>query len=262
MKSKILKYSGIIILILVISTLLIYHLCLDEFIRNQLKVEGTQLLRANVEIQSVDVSLPKTQLILKKFRVRNSLDSDSDVRHSFESITLKIDPLNSSKNKLQFSKLIIDELFLNVQLNSQEFEATLFGDGAQEIDSESGYSPQFFFESIEVNNLILEVTAPNFSKQVKVPNFQIKDLKVADDLLPPMVYLIRSLVKEVLRESRKHIKGEVMDQLRGKIRNKAIKLIGDRLSDNLQSIGVNSSKLGEVGRRIEKDLKKKLRRLF
>lgn len=255
MKLKVLKYSLIGFFTLVVFALLIYNLFLDDFICNQLKRESAKLLGTNVEIQSVDVSFLRTQLILKKFRVRNSLESNSDVRHSFESIALKLDPVNSSKNKLQFSELVIDGLFLNVQLNRQEFEATVISDKTHKINSSTNYKPEFFFNSIEVNNLNLQIIGNNFVKQIKVPNFQIKDLRVTDDLLPPMAYLVRSLVRELLRESRKHIKAEVMDQLRGEIRNKTIKLIEDQLNDSLQSIG-------EVGKRIEKDLRKRLRRLF
>lgn len=262
MNYQILKKIFLVGFIFLLITFGAFQLFFTDFLVARFNQRTSKVFQTDVKLESIDLDLVQTSCTLHELRIKNPVERQGKDLYSFKSVLVQLDPWNSAMKLVKFKKIELDQLMLTVSLEEGDFRTVLDDSNRPSSQQVSHQSPELFFETIEVRGLSLNVVLPNSTKEIKVPDFRIEKLHVGHEVLPPAVHFVKSLLKEVLRESRKHIRGEIIEQLEKRFRQSAVEMIGDRFKQRIESIGVDSKALNDVGKRLENSVKRKFKKLF
>ena len=218
----------------VLAVVVFLHLFLDDFLTSKINNFIDKIFETDSALYEVDTKLSNLSVELKNFYLRSPAGFYKSNLVEFETLSIQFDPSAVIKNVVGFKKVIIDNLNIIVFFKDGRFSSNIFLN-QEKIKSkpESYRSPKFNFNSIEVRGLRMFIHSDNYSKIIKVPDFEIRDLVVSEQSSPPFVHFSKSLVKAILDEAKNHVETEILNELKIKFRKKLLERVGDKIRDQV-----------------------------
>ena len=221
-----------------ISLLLIFiivQLFLDDFLTSKVNDFLGKAFRTESSLKDLNIKFSNLSLTFNEFYVRNPVGFHEANLIEFNNLSLQLEPSLAMKEIVSFKKVTLDDLALYVSFSEGNFSAEV-----NKPSEKIRKSPKFKFDSIEVRGLKLYLHSDDFFKEIEVPNFEIENLTVGGKPIPPLLHFTRSLVKAILDEAKHHVKTEVLNELKVKLRKTLLEKVGEKfrnkISDKLKKI--------------------------
>ena len=240
---------------LTISLGLFLKIFLPDILKNQLISNGKILLKTDVYISSVDITLDGS-LNIKNIRIKNPSDFSQNNLLELENLSLKIRP------KTLFSKIIyveninfknadiLVELNDKMQINIAELSKQINTpkEKVSEKTKSSKFEKKFIIENFSLISptLLLSSKKLNINKNYKLPDFEIVDIGVKENGLRPEEIVVGFLAR-ISEESEKYTLG-------------LTKNLKDYFSKKKQELIDDISKEEKKLKGIANDVKNKLKR--
>jgi len=226
-----------------ISLLLIFiivHLFLDDFLTSKVNNFLGKAFRTESSLKDLNIKFSNLSLTFNEFYVRNPVGFHETNLIEFNNLSLQLEPSLAMKEIVSFKKVTLDDLALYVSFSEGKFSSKFFSAEVNKPSAKIQKSPKFKFDSIEVRGLKLYLHSDDFFKEIEVPNFEIENLTVGGKPIPPLLHFTRSLVKAILDEAKHHVKTEVLNELKVKLRKTLLEKVGEKfrnkISDKLKKI--------------------------
>ncbi len=233
MKIGIFKLLISFLCVTVLVVIVLLHLFLDDFLTFQINSFMAKSFKAESSLHKVDTRLSNLSIILKNFYVRSPLGFYKSNLVEFENVTMQLDPSAAIKNFVGFDKITVNNLDLCVAFKNGQFSSNIFNLEKIKSKPSSYRAPKFRFNSIEVRGLRMFIHSGEYSKEIKVPNFEIQNLVVGEEALPPLIHFTRSLMKAILDEAKNHVETDVLNELKIKFRKKLLERVGEEIRDKV-----------------------------
>ncbi len=233
MKTGIFKLSISLFSLAILLTLIVVNLFLEDFLTSKINNFLNKEFRTKSSLRGLDIKFSDLSLTLNDFYVRSPVDFHKANLIEFKNLRMQLEPSLAIKNIVHFNKVTVHDLSLYVSFDNGAFSSRILKPKDISPGLESPKSPKFKFNVIEVSGLKLYLQSDDFFKEIKVPNFQIDNLLVGEEPIPPFLHFTKSLIKVILEEAKLHVKTEVLNELRIKLRKTLLERVGERLKDRI-----------------------------
>ncbi len=180
--------------ILTISLGLFLKIFLPDILKNKLIANGKLLLKTNVYISSVDITL-NGSLNIKNIRIRNPSDFSRNNFLELKNLSLKIKPKTLFGETVYVENIYFRNANVLVELNDK-MQVNIAGlskqinmpkKTASEKTESSNFGKKFIIENFSIirPTLLLSSKKLNVSKNYKLPDIKIVDIGVKENGLRP-----------------------------------------------------------------------------
>lgn len=240
MKTGIIKLLISLFSLTILLIFILISLFLEDFLTSRVNDFLGKAFTTESSLKDLNIKFSDLSLTLSEFYVKSPISSHEGNLIEFNNLSIQLEPSLAMREIVSFKKVTLDDLALYVSFNEGNFSSKVFSTEVNKSNSQIQKSPKFEFDLIEVRGLKLYLHTDNFFKEISVPNFQIERLLVGDKPIPPLMHFTRSLVKAILDEAKHHVKTEVLNELKVKLRKTLLEKVGEKIrnkvSDKLKKI--------------------------
>ena len=204
--------------ITILSIIILVNLFLEDVLTSKINDFLGKTFRTKSSLNDLDINFYDLSLSLNQFYVKSPVSSHHSNLIEFNNLSIQLEPSLAMREIVSFKKVTLDDLALYVSFNEGNFSSKLLSAEVNKSNSQIQKSPKFEFDLIEVRGLTLYLHTDDLFKEIEVPNFEIEGLLIGDKPIPPLVHFTRSLVKAILDEAKYHVKTEVLNDLKVKLR--------------------------------------------
>ena len=245
----------LLITILTIALGLFVKILLPDILKNQLIENGKLLLRTDIYISSVNISLDGS-LNIKDIRIKNPFDFSQNDFLKLKNLSLKIRPETLFKETIFIENVNLNKADILVELNDKmQFNIAELSkqintpkEKASEKPKSSKFEKKFIIENFSIISPKLLITAKkiNIKKEYKLPDIQIVEIGVKENGLRPKE-IVSGFLAKISNESEKYTLG-------------LTKNLKDYFSKRKQKLIDDISKEEKKLKGIANDVKNKLKR--
>ena len=233
MKTGVIKLLISIFSITILSIIILVNLFLEDVLTSKINDFLGKTFRTKSSLNDLDINFSDLSLTLNQFYVKSPVSSHHSNLIEFNNLSIQLEPSLAMREIVSFKKVTLDDLALYVSFNEGNFSSKLLSAEVNKSNSQIQKSPKFEFDLIEVRGLTLYLHTDDLFKEIEVPNFEIEGLLIGDKPIPPLVHFTRSLVKAILDESRHHVKTEVLNDLKVKLRKTILEKVGEKFRNKV-----------------------------
>ncbi len=203
------------ITILTVSMGLFLEIFLPEILKNQIITNGKLLLKTDVYISSVDVSLDGS-LNIKNIRIQNPSDFSQNNFLKLENLFLKIRPETLFNKAIYVENInfrdanVMIELNDKMQINIAELSKRINTPKKTVLEKtgSSKFEKKFIIENVSIMSPTLFLSAKKLSinKNYKLPDIQIFDIGVKENGIHPEE-IVTGFLARISEESREYTLG-------------------------------------------------------